>query len=114
VKADKYVSVDVLRTFLEQIKELAKIPQNLVLMSVHGRIILRGDQGECRPLFDKKEGGRMGRPSGENSYGRGGGRGQRGGYNNRHDDPRKGGGGRGGRSDFNTRQPPAPEPVYDD
>lgn len=95
-------------------KDVPKLPENLVRMSVHGRLIARGDEGEDRPLVDKKEGGRMSRPTGENrDYDRRGrGRG-RGGYDDRHGDRNRGGGRGGGRGGFETRQA-APEPVYDD
>lgn len=65
VKTEKTIRVDLLKTFLEQMKELTKKPENLVKMSVHGRIINRADQGEHRSLVDKKEGGRLNRPNGE-------------------------------------------------
>jgi len=94
-------------------KDVPKLPENLVRMSVHSRLIARGDEGEDRALVDKKE-GRMSRPSGENrDYDRRGrGRG-RGGYDDRHGDRNRGGGRGGGRGGFETRQA-APEPVYDD
>ena len=56
--------MSLLKTFLSQMKEVTQKPDKLVKMSVHGRIIARGDDGEERPLIDKKEGGRMNRPDG--------------------------------------------------
>ena len=65
-------------------------------MSVHGRIIARGEGGEEKPLVDKKEGGRMNRPTGEyQNYSRGRGRG-RGGFETGMGHPH-GGRGRGDR-----------------
>lgn len=84
-------------------------------MSVHGRLIARGDDGEYKPLVDKKDGGRMNRPTGENMGGydrRGRGRGGRGGYDDRHGDRNRGGRG-GGRGGFNTGER-INEPVYDE
>ena len=65
VKSEKNIRVDLLRAFLDQVKACAKMPENLVKMSVHGRLITRGDSGEVKALIDKKE-GRLNRPSGEN------------------------------------------------
>jgi hypothetical protein len=65
VKSEKKIRVDLLRAFLDQVKACAKMPENLVKMSVHGRLITRGDSGEVKALIDKKE-GRLNRPSGEN------------------------------------------------
>mmetsp|Transcript_42566 Transcript_42566/g.56181 ORF Transcript_42566/g.56181 Transcript_42566/m.56181 type:complete len:135 (+) Transcript_42566:1185-1589(+) len=79
--------------------EVTKKPENLVKMSVHGRIIARGDDGEEKPLIDKKEGGRLNRPSGEYQGGyndRRGGRGRnRGGFETgtAHPHPGRGRGG---------------------
>lgn len=121
IKTEKKIGVELLRTFLAEIKQLVKCPDNLVKMSVHGRLIVRADAGEYKQLIDKKE-GRMNRPTGENhGYAdRRGGRGRgRPGYNDdRHGDRNnrggRGGAGRGdGRGGFNTGQNLV-EPVYDD
>ena len=100
--------MSLLSTFVEQVGNLVKLPQNLVKTSVHQRLIERGEKGESKVLIDKK----MTRPSGERNYnrgdgddnyrGRGRGRG-RGDYNNRDRDGRQ----RGppGREGFNTRAP---------
>ena len=80
-------------------KEVAKKPENLVKMSVHGRIIARGDEGEEKPLIDKKD-GRMNRPTGEyhgNYKNRG--RGGRGGFERDTAHPHGHGRGRGQRDD---------------
>ena len=83
-KSSKKISVELLRTWLDQMKQVAKKPFALVKMSVHGRIIARGDEGEMKPLKD----GRMNRPTGE--------------YNNYKDHHGRGRGGRAGRSGFQT------------
>ena len=72
-------------------KDVEKKPEALVRMSVHGRIVARADEGEDRPMMDKKDQGRMGRPTGERNYHEPRGRGRgRGGFDH-------GGQGRGGR-----------------
>ena len=99
VKTDKTISVKLLTTFLSQMKEVAKKPENLVKMSVHGRIIARGDEGEEKPLIDKKD-GRMNRPSGEyHGYNKNRGRGGRGGFERDTAHPHGHGRGRGQRDD---------------
>lgn len=116
VKTAKKVTLDLLKTFVDQIGNLTKLPSNLVKMSVHSRLIERGEKGESKVLIDKKG---MSKPSGERNYnrhdgqddnfGRGRGRGGRGrgdNYNNR-------GGGRGGRGGWETRAP-VQEPIHDD
>ena len=51
-------------------KEIKKKPEALVKRSVHERVLTRGDEGEEKPLIDKK-GGPIGRPTGERPYNRG-------------------------------------------
>ena len=81
IKSSKKISVELLRTLLDQMKEVAKKPMALIKMSVHGRIIARGDEGEMKPLKD----GRMNRPTGDHNnykdhHGRGRGRAGRSGF----------------------------------
>ena len=65
VKKAESISVDLLTRLLEQVKLLEKKPEEMVKKSVHGRIIARGDEGEDKPLVDKKGDRPMGRPTGE-------------------------------------------------
>ena len=87
-----------------------KLPTDLVKMSVHSRIITRGDSGEAKPLMDKGGGKRNNDGAGyerrATGRGRGGDRGE-GRYNDRHHGDRgeRGGRGRGGRGGFETRAP---------
>lgn len=116
----KKLTVALLRTFIAQVKSVAKLPSNLVKTSVHGRLIERSDKGEEKHLVDNK---RLNRPTGHGygdsagEYrGRGGGRGRgRGDYNGNREDrgDRHGHGrGRGGdRQGFNTRAP-QPEVLH--
>lgn len=87
VKSTKKVTLDLLKTFVDQIGNLVKLPSNLVKTCVHGRLIERGDKGESKVLIDKKGG--MTRPQGERNHGQG-------------DDGYRGRGGprRGGRGDY--------------
>lgn len=115
IKSAEKLSVDLLKAMVNQFKDVLKLPESLVKKSVHSRIIKRGDDGEDKPLIDKK-GDRMGRPTGEHVRRGGPGRGRgdhhgEGRYNDRNG---KGGRGqRGGHGGF-ERGPPAPEPVYDE
>ena len=87
--ADDKISVQLLRSFCDVMKSVVKLPENLVKMSVHSRLIARGDEGEPQPLADK---GGPKRNQDNRGYDKGGrGRG-RGGYN---DNYREGGRGRG-------------------
>lgn len=103
VKEAKKCDIELLTTLLGQMQKINSKPRTLVRMSVHERIVARGDEGEERPLMDKKDGGRMGRPTGERNYHepRGRGRGGRGGFDHGHGGHGRGrgGGGGGGRDD---------------
>lgn len=44
------VSAEILRTFVDQMKSVAKYPENLVKLSVHARVIARGDTTFEAPL----------------------------------------------------------------
>ena len=43
VKKDNKITVQLLRGFCDVIKSVVKLPDNLVKMSVHSRLITRGD-----------------------------------------------------------------------
>lgn len=103
VKADKKISVQLLTTFCTDIANLVKLPPQLVKMSVHSRLVARGDDGEHKPLLDKggpkrnqnnefrDRGGHGGRGRGNRDHHHNNDR-----YNDRHDG---GGRGRGNRHD---------------
>lgn len=119
------MTVALLRSFIADLKNVVKLPENLVKTCVHGRLIERADKGEEKHLVDNK---RLNRPTGH-GYGDnageyrgrgGGGRGRgRGDYNGNRDDRhghgrgRGGGQGQGDRQGFNTRAPVA-DVVHDD
>jgi len=113
VKSAGKVTLDLLKVFVNQIKDVIKLPESLVKKSVHSRVIARGDDGEDKPLVDKKGGG-MGRPTGEHVRrdGRGRGRGDHHG-GDRYNDRGRGRGRGGGQGGF-ERGPPAPEPIHDE
>ena len=76
---DSKLSVQLLKSFCDVIKSVPKLPQNLVKMSVHQRLISRGDDGELQPLLDKGS-----KPGRNFEKGGGGPRPTRGGYNNQY------------------------------
>jgi len=82
-------------------KSVVKLPENLVKMSVHSRLIARKDEGDAQPLLDK--GGPKRNNDNQRDYqNKGRGRGGRDGYHNQNDrynHPGQGGrgGGRGNR-----------------
>ena len=96
VKKENKITVQLLRGFCDVIKSVVKLPDNLVKMSVHSRLITRGDEGEPQPLQSGKGGG--GASGGGFNKGGGRGRGQRGGHGGDGYDNR--GGGRGGRGGY--------------
>ena len=54
VQKDKKINVSILTNFLSSLKDVAKLPTDLIKMSVHGRVQARGDEGEERQLVEKK------------------------------------------------------------
>lgn len=98
VKSTSKISVQLLRSFCDVMKSVVKIPESIVKMSVHSRLIARKDEGDAQPLLDK---GNPKRNNDNQGYDRnkGRGRGGRDGYNNHQRDGYNhpgGGGGRGG------------------
>ena len=58
VKKDNKCSVQLLRNFCDVMKSVVKLPENIVKMSVHQRLITRGDDGEPQQLAGGKNKGR--------------------------------------------------------
>ena len=54
VKKEKKITVQLLRSFCDVMKGVVKLPETLVKMSVHQRLITRGDDGEPQPLLGGK------------------------------------------------------------
>ena len=50
VKKENKVTVQLLRNFCDVMKSVVKLPENIVKMSVHQRLITRGDDGEPQAL----------------------------------------------------------------
>ena len=72
-ESNKKITVDMVASFVAALKNnVANLPENLVKMSVHSRVIKR-DEGEDKHLMDKQGGPK--RPTGDGFRGRGGGRG---------------------------------------
>ena len=72
VESAKKITVDMLASFVTALKDnVINLPANLVKMSVHSRVINRGNEGDDKPLMDKQGPKR----STDNGFGRGRGRG---------------------------------------
>ena len=106
VKKEKKITVQLLRSFCDVMKSVVKLPDNIVKMSVHSRLIARGDEGDAQPLLDKGNPKRNNNDNYRDHGNKGRGRGGRdGGYNNHqgggynHPGGRGGRGGRGGHND---------------
>ena len=88
VKKDSKCTVQLLRNFCDVMKSVVKLPENIVKMSVHQRLITRGDDGEPQQLAGGKK---QGREQWRDNDKPGRGRGRGGGYNDNY----QGGQGRG-------------------
>lgn len=97
VKSTSKISVQLLRSLCDVMSGITKLPEGLVKMSVHSRLIARKDEGDAQPLLDK--GGPKRNNDNQGGYGNKG-RGRGGGRDNYHNN-REGGynhpGGSGGR-----------------
>ena len=51
--AEGKISVELLHKLCDLVKGVVKLPENLVKMSVHKRLIARGDEGEHQALYRK-------------------------------------------------------------
>ena len=54
VKRENKCTVQLLRNFCDVMKSVVKLPENIVKMSVHQRLITRGDDGEPQQLSGGK------------------------------------------------------------
>ena len=57
VKKENKCTVQLLRNFCDVMKSVVKLPENVVKMSVHQRLITRGEDGEPQQLAGGKKPG---------------------------------------------------------